>query len=126
MARHLSSSVKFLTPSVANGVSLSINLGAKGYAAALLSPSPSPSRGGEQAAESGGDEGRSIDRVVETVEEKDVVIPHSHSQVFGSTTTSWAPDPLTGYYRPVDRAAQVDSVDQREMFLTHKEIKHPN
>ncbi|GMP56874.1 hypothetical protein CsSME_00021183 [Camellia sinensis var. sinensis] len=122
MARHLSSSVKFLTPSVANGISLSINLRAKGYAAASLSPS----RGGEQAAESGGDEGRSIDRVVETVEEKDVVIPHSHSQVFGSTTTSWAPDPLTGYYRPVDRAAQIDSVDQREMFLTHKEIKHPN
>ncbi|CAL5337871.1 unnamed protein product [Camellia sinensis] len=122
MARHLSSSVKFLTPSVANGISLSINLRAKGYAAASLSPS----RGGEQTAESGGDEGRSIDRVVEMVEEKDVVIPHSHSQVFGSTTTSWAPDPLTGYYRPVDRAAQIDSVDQREMFLTHKEIKHPN
>ncbi|XP_028092386.1 late embryogenesis abundant protein Lea5-like isoform X1 [Camellia sinensis] len=122
MARYLSSSVKFLTPSVANGISLSINMRAKGYAAASLSPS----RGGEQAAASGGDEGRSIDRVVETVEEKDVVIPHSHSQVFGSTTTSWAPDPLTGYYRPVDRAAQIDSVDQREMFLTHKEIKHPN
>ncbi|GMP56871.1 hypothetical protein CsSME_00021183 [Camellia sinensis var. sinensis] len=122
MARYLSSSVKFLTPSVANGISLSIHMRAKGYAAASLSPS----RGGEQAAESGGDEGRSIDRVVETVEEKDVVIPHSHSQVFGSTTTSWAPDPLTGYYRPVDRAAQIDSVDQREMFLTHKEIKHPN
>ncbi|KAL7252094.1 hypothetical protein ACSBR1_013860 [Camellia fascicularis] len=122
MARYLSSSVKFLTPSVANGISLSINLRAKGYAATSLSPS----RGGEQAAESGGDEGISIDRVVETVEEKDVVIPHSHSQVFGSTTTSWAPDPLTGYYRPVDRAAQIDSVDQREMFLTHKEIKHPN
>ncbi|KAI8009565.1 Late embryogenesis abundant protein Lea5 [Camellia lanceoleosa] len=124
MARHLSSSVKFLTPSVTNGISLSINLRAKGYATASLSLSPS--RGGEQAAESGGDEGRSIDRVVETVEEKDVVIPHSHSQVFGSTTTSWAPDLLTGYYRPVDRAAQIDSVDQREMFLTHKEIKHPN
>ncbi|KAF5944687.1 hypothetical protein HYC85_018764 [Camellia sinensis] len=126
MARHLSSSVKFLTPSVANGISLSINLRAKGYAAASLSRSLSPSQGEEQAAESGGDEGRSIDRVVDTVEEKDVVIPHSHSQVFGSTTTSWAPDPLTGYYRPVDRAAQINSVDQREMFLTHKEIKHPN
>ncbi|KAF5944689.1 hypothetical protein HYC85_018766 [Camellia sinensis] len=124
MARYLSSSVKFLTPSVANGISLSINMRAKGYAAA--SPSPSPSRGGEEAAKSGGDEGRSTDRVVETVEEKDVVIPHSHSQVFGSTATLWAPDPLTGYYRPVDRAAQIDSVDQREMFLTHKEIKHPN
>ena len=35
-------------------------------------------------------------------------------------TTAWAPDPLTGYYRPANCATEIDPVELREMLLNHK------
>ncbi|KAF8387878.1 hypothetical protein HHK36_026540 [Tetracentron sinense] len=37
-----------------------------------------------------------------------------------SESSSWIPDPVTGYYRPENRAAEIDVVDLREMLLTRK------
>ena len=38
----------------------------------------------------------------------------------GDATTSWVPDPVTGYYRPANRLAETDAVDLRELLLTRK------
>ncbi|XP_058203194.1 uncharacterized protein LOC131317663 [Rhododendron vialii] len=72
------------------------------------------SRGGEAAG--GGKQGSTS---THQVEENAVI--HEHS---GSTTTStaWGPDPVTGYYRPDDRAAAIDTAELRDVALNHKEI----
>ena len=33
-------------------------------------------------------------------------------------TSAWAPDPVTGYYRPSNCAAQMDAADLRAMLLS--------
>uniref|UniRef100_A0A7N0UQS9 Late embryogenesis abundant protein Lea5 n=1 Tax=Kalanchoe fedtschenkoi TaxID=63787 RepID=A0A7N0UQS9_KALFE len=33
---------------------------------------------------------------------------------------SWGPDPLTGYYRPVNRAAEIDAAELRNMLLKNR------
>ncbi|XP_058083027.1 late embryogenesis abundant protein Lea5-like [Magnolia sinica] len=38
--------------------------------------------------------------------------------------TSWVPDPVTGYYRPANRAGEVDAVELREMLLKQKLHQH--
>ena len=35
-------------------------------------------------------------------------------------SSSWAPDPVTGYYRPENCAAEIDPVELREMLLNQK------
>ncbi|KAK3189504.1 hypothetical protein Dsin_029065 [Dipteronia sinensis] len=35
-------------------------------------------------------------------------------------STAWAPDPLTGYYRPQNRAVEIDPVELRNMLLNPK------
>ncbi|OAY80696.1 Late embryogenesis abundant protein Lea5 [Ananas comosus] len=33
---------------------------------------------------------------------------------------AWVPDPVTGYYRPGNRAVAVDAAEMREMFLPRR------
>ncbi|KAF5752196.1 late embryogenesis abundant protein Lea5 [Tripterygium wilfordii] len=35
-------------------------------------------------------------------------------------STAWAPDPITGYYRPANHAAEIDPAELREMLLNHR------
>ncbi|WP_215650847.1 hypothetical protein [Dorea formicigenerans] len=37
-----------------------------------------------------------------------------------SAENSWVPDPVTGYYRPANRAAEIDVAELREMLLKNK------
>ncbi|KAL1191779.1 Late embryogenis abundant protein 41 [Cardamine amara subsp. amara] len=34
--------------------------------------------------------------------------------------SAWAPDPVTGYYRPSNHAAEIDPAELREMLLKNK------
>ncbi|KAK7363566.1 hypothetical protein VNO77_05713 [Canavalia gladiata] len=34
--------------------------------------------------------------------------------------SAWAPDPVTGYYRPINHTPEIDAVDLRQMLLNHK------
>ncbi|KAG2239126.1 hypothetical protein Bca4012_023895 [Brassica carinata] len=34
--------------------------------------------------------------------------------------SAWGPDPVTGYYRPSNRADEIDPVELREMLLKNK------
>ncbi|KAM6565916.1 hypothetical protein CsatA_025044 [Cannabis sativa] len=36
------------------------------------------------------------------------------------SASAWAPDPLTGYYRPGNRAVEIDPVELRQMLLNNK------
>ncbi|CAI9105410.1 OLC1v1004323C1 [Oldenlandia corymbosa var. corymbosa] len=36
------------------------------------------------------------------------------------TTTSWVPDPVTGYYRPESHANEIDAAELRNLLLKHK------
>ena len=35
-------------------------------------------------------------------------------------STAWAPDPVTGYYRPENSSVEIDAADLRAMLLNHK------
>lgn len=35
-------------------------------------------------------------------------------------TTSWIPDPVTGYYRPENHAKEIDAAELRMMLLKNK------
>ncbi|KAK8661763.1 hypothetical protein V6N13_091358 [Hibiscus sabdariffa] len=35
-------------------------------------------------------------------------------------TSAWAPDPVTGYYRPENSGAEIDAAELREMLLNHR------
>lgn len=39
-------------------------------------------------------------------------------------SSAWAPDPITGYYRPENRAVEIDPAELREMLLNHKVRAH--
>ena len=39
-------------------------------------------------------------------------------------TTSWVPDPVTGYYRPESHAKEIDAAELRQMLLKHKPRQH--
>nr|AAC06242.1 late embryogenis abundant protein 5 [Nicotiana tabacum] len=39
-------------------------------------------------------------------------------------TTSWVPDPVTGYYRPESHAKEIDAAELRQMLLNHKPRQH--
>lgn len=41
-------------------------------------------------------------------------------KVVGADSNSWVPDPVTGYYRPANRAADVDVAELRRILLTEK------
>ncbi|ONK63338.1 uncharacterized protein A4U43_C07F14020 [Asparagus officinalis] len=35
-------------------------------------------------------------------------------------TSSWVPDPVTGYYRPANRVGEMDPAELRQMLLSRK------
>ncbi|MGI4370248.1 hypothetical protein ACR2V4_27020, partial [Klebsiella pneumoniae] len=41
-----------------------------------------------------------------------------------SGKTSWVPDPVTGYYRPENRANEIDVAELREMLLKNNIRRH--
>ncbi|XP_059302699.1 protein SENESCENCE-ASSOCIATED GENE 21, mitochondrial-like [Lycium ferocissimum] len=40
------------------------------------------------------------------------------------SSTSWVPDPVTGYYRPESHAKEIDAAELRQMLLNHKPRLH--
>ncbi|CAA2997377.1 protein SENESCENCE-ASSOCIATED GENE 21, mitochondrial-like [Olea europaea var. sylvestris] len=39
-------------------------------------------------------------------------------------STSWVPDPVTGYYRPENQAAEIDAAELRALLLKNKISAH--
>ncbi|KAF7834512.1 late embryogenesis abundant protein Lea5 [Senna tora] len=37
-----------------------------------------------------------------------------------SSDPSWVPDPVTGYYRPINHGSEIDPAELRNMLLNHK------
>ncbi|CAJ1963378.1 unnamed protein product [Sphenostylis stenocarpa] len=35
-------------------------------------------------------------------------------------SSAWAPDPVTGYYRPINHRDEIDPVELRKLLLNHK------
>ncbi|XVE82163.1 hypothetical protein DITRI_Ditri15bG0124700 [Diplodiscus trichospermus] len=105
MVRSLSS-LKLLAASVSDGlISRSIS---RGYSAAAQQGAVMASfgRGGSTPSTAG---------MVGEVERRVV------KQEPGAWVSSaWAPDPVTGYYRPENCAAEIDAAELREMLLNHK------
>ncbi|KAJ4834087.1 Late embryogenesis abundant protein Lea5 [Turnera subulata] len=100
MARSLSNA-KLLVASVADGLSLPVFR--RGYAAAPHGVvSGSFGRGGATSGMMG--------KVQETAMMKED----------SGAISAWAPDPITGYYRPANTSAQIDPVELREMLLNHR------
>ena len=95
MARSLSHA-KFLAASVADRLSLSISR--RGYAAAVSARG----RGGSRSP---------------MMEKMDV---RTAIQEEAGASTAWAPDPVTGYYRPENSSVEIDAADLRAMLLNHK------
>ncbi|KAH7857205.1 hypothetical protein Vadar_010173 [Vaccinium darrowii] len=121
MASSLSNAKLLATPFAYAISQLSINRRVVGYATAAAA-----SRGGEEASGGGGGGGeKGSTSSTHQVEEKAVIRDREHS---GPTiSTSWGPDPVTGYYRPDDRAAAIDTAELRDAAVNHKEIdKHQN
>ncbi|KAL5541877.1 hypothetical protein UlMin_009587 [Ulmus minor] len=104
MASSLSRS-KLLVSSISDALSLSMSR--RGYAVV--------SEGGSV----GGGLGRrgSMNGMVGKVEER--VSKKEDSEA----SSAWAPDPLTGYYRPGNRADEIDPVELRQMLLNNKVSK---
>ncbi|XP_057535937.1 late embryogenis abundant protein 41-like [Amaranthus tricolor] len=44
----------------------------------------------------------------------------TQEEIGRSAENSWIPDPVTGYYRPANRAAEIDVAELREMLLKRK------
>lgn len=42
------------------------------------------------------------------------------------TSSAWAPDPITGYYRPINHTNEIDPVELRKMLLKHKVRSSPS
>ncbi|KAF3456240.1 hypothetical protein FNV43_RR00890 [Rhamnella rubrinervis] len=82
---------------------LSLSVSRRGYAAASQgSLSAGFGRGGSRSGFMG------------KVEDKAVIKDNS------GASTAWAPDPLTGYYRPANCATEIDPVELRQMLLNQK------
>ena len=60
--------------------------------------------------------GRSVSRsaIVGKLEESDV------SKAGSEVSSAWAPDPVTGYYRPINQESEIDPVELREILLNRK------
>ncbi|KAL5785192.1 hypothetical protein ACOSQ2_007584 [Xanthoceras sorbifolium] len=97
MARSLSKA-KFFVVSVADALSLSVSR--RGYAA------------GAQGSVSG--RGGSRSGIMDKMEMRAAMKEES------GAACAWAPDPVTGYYRPQNCATEIDPVELRNILLTHK------
>ena len=104
MARSLSS-LKLLAASVSDGLYLSISR--RGYSAAP--------QGAVTASFGRGGSGPGM---VGKVDQRAVMKEES------GVSSAWAPDPVTGYYRPENCAAEIDAAELREMLLNHRVRPH--
>ncbi|XP_030460074.1 late embryogenesis abundant protein Lea5-A-like [Syzygium oleosum] len=102
MARSLASFSKFVPASIA--AELSTAVARRGFAASAPG-----------AAAAGFGRGGSRVGLVGKVEEMAAMKEQS-----GGASSAWAPDPVTGYYRPVNHAAEIDAAELRAMLLNHK------
>ncbi|KAK9992242.1 hypothetical protein SO802_027227 [Lithocarpus litseifolius] len=109
MARSLTQA-KLLAESIADGFSLFINR--RGYSAAShASVSASLANGGGSSS--------SRSRILMSkIEERASIKEDS------GASSAWAPDPVTGYYRPINHAAEIDAVELRSLLLNHKVRAH--
>lgn len=95
MARSVSHA-KFISAFVVDRVSVVVSR--RGYAAASQGAVSSTVRGGP---------GRNVVMLKKGGEES-------------TKTTSWVPDPVTGYYRPENHAKEIDAAELRRMLLKNK------
>ncbi|XP_022991270.1 indole-3-acetic acid-induced protein ARG2-like [Cucurbita maxima] len=104
MARSFSN-VKVLSAIVADGFSSALSR--RGYAAAPASQGVASSavKGGSVAA------ARNSNLLKKSGEEK---------VVGSSEKVSWVPDPVTGYYRPENRADEIDVAELRSVLLNNR------
>ncbi|PON88347.1 Late embryogenesis abundant protein [Trema orientale] len=63
--------------------------------------------------------GGSMSSMVGKVEERAVNVMKGESEA-AAAASAWAPDPLTGYYRPANHAVEIDPVELRQMLLNNK------
>ncbi|KAK9281911.1 hypothetical protein L1049_004819 [Liquidambar formosana] len=95
MARSLSSA-KLLSAFVVDEISVAINR--RGYTAASQGVASNVARGGGAR-----------------------MVKKQGEEIAGKTETSpWVPDPVTGYYRPENRAEEIDVAELRHTLLKHK------
>lgn len=99
MARFLSNS-NIISAFVADSVSAAISR--RGYAAASQGAVSGSVRGG--------------------IARSNVMLKKGAEE--SSKTTSWVPDPVTGYYRPEGHAKEIDAAELRKMLLKHKPTQH--
>nr|CAA38314.1 late embryogenesis abundant protein [Gossypium hirsutum] len=52
--------------------------------------------------------------------ERRYAMKESSSSETRAYSSAWAPDPVTGYYRPENCGAEIDAADLREMMLNHR------
>ncbi|KAG6756958.1 hypothetical protein POTOM_037257 [Populus tomentosa] len=103
MARSLPNA-KLLVASLADGLSLSVFR--RGYAAAApisAAVTASFGRGGPRTS-------------APTGKMEDGAVTKEDSEAY----SAWAPDPVTGYYRPANYVAEIDPAELREMVLSHR------
>lgn len=81
------------------GDALSVSLGRRGYAASGAQGVLSSGTGGSRVS--------ILDKKISIIKEE-------------SASTAWAPDPVTGYYRPQNSNVEIDPVELRNMLLNHK------
>ncbi|KAL6978384.1 hypothetical protein U1Q18_020052 [Sarracenia purpurea var. burkii] len=103
MARSFSNS-KLISTFVVDRISVSVSR--RGYAAAA------PSQGGVSVSVGGG-AGAARGSVLGKKGGKE-----------STKTSAWVPDPVTGYYRPENRADEIDVVELREMHLKNNIRRH--
>ncbi|CAH8388048.1 unnamed protein product [Eruca vesicaria subsp. sativa] len=49
-----------------------------------------------------------------------VTVGKIKQKAYQEAESAWAPDPVTGYYRPSNRADEIDPPELREMLLKNK------
>ncbi|CAH8276491.1 unnamed protein product [Arabidopsis lyrata] len=98
-ARSLSGAVKSLCSAASGSLSRSIVLRRSYVATSQNVTATGLSKGGSTRVMVGKMEQRALDQEVES---------------------AWGPDPVTGYYRPSNRAAEIDPAELRELLLKNK------
>ncbi|XXG79219.1 hypothetical protein AAC387_Pa09g0336 [Persea americana] len=53
-------------------------------------------------------------------EEKKVVVMMREGGI--ESSSSWVPDPVTGFYKPANRVGEIDPAELREMLLNKKTV----
>ncbi|XP_020207772.1 late embryogenesis abundant protein Lea5 [Cajanus cajan] len=48
------------------------------------------------------------------------IVEEKSATKHGLGPSAWGPDPVTGYYRPINHTDEIDPVELRQMLLNHK------